>query len=357
MGGSEIAQLRIIEGLASAGWAVDLLYVHRGDLWPRWQACAADIRTLRAAGMQRDEPIRSLLGALDACVGIVRSGAQVVYLHNPADLPAALVASRLARTPIVMHLHLPPPYRQPEWLNRLLRKADALVTPSKDTAERWVRVARVSGSRVSVIPTGVDSDHFVPLPDTSREEQRRALGLDPGIPMILYAGRIDPTKGLDHLLQGTRRMRQQANLVICGDCPDYRFLQSLHRDARNAHDDHVVWLDRRLDIAPLLGAADLVVLPSLVHETQGMVLIEGMSCGTPAVASAIGGLPETLAAFPEHLVPPGDPAALALTLDRLVHWRLHAPMLGEASRQWVRDKFELSRTVGIVSALLDDLRR
>jgi glycosyltransferase involved in cell wall biosynthesis len=105
-----------------------------------------------------------------------------------------------------------------------------------------------------------------------------------------------------------------------------------------------------------LAAADLVVLPSLAFETQGMVVIEAMSCGTPAVASAVGGLPETLVAFPDHLVPPGDATALAGAIDRLVGWRQHTPALGNDSRQWVVSHLALDRTVEHVSTLLAGLR-
>ena len=119
----------------------------------------------------------------------------------------------------------------------------------------------------------------------------------------------------------------------------------------------VTWLDRRLDVTSLLAAADLVVLPSLAFETQGMVAIEAMSCGTPAIASAVGGLPETLVAFPDHLVPPGDSVALARAIDRLVGWRQHSPALGDDSRRWVVDHLALDQSVNAVSALLSTLER
>jgi glycosyltransferase involved in cell wall biosynthesis len=354
VGGTELAQLRIVEGLASKGWSVELHYVRRGDLWPRWQAATTSTRTLQASGAHPADPIRTALGALGACIGTVRSDAQVVYLHSPGDLPAALLASRATRVPVVVHLHLPPPFRQPEWLNRLIRKAHAVITPSADTAARWVQIAELSGHRISVIPTGIDTNRFVPLPAQGRDAQRRALGLDPGVPVILYAGRIDPTKGLHHLLEGVRRMEEHVNLVFCGAAGDARFAASLRDEAG---DLDVTWLDRRTDVTPLLAAADLVVLPSLVHETQGMVLIEAMSCAVPAVASAIGGIPETLGAFPDHLVPPGDPEALAATMDRIVGWRRTTPMLGDASRRWVLGNRSLDRTVSAVSALLTEIRR
>lgn len=352
VGGAEVAQLRVVEGLSSRGWAVDLIYVSRGDLWPRWNAFASSTRAVRASGLQRSAPFASGLGSVETLVGIARSDAEVVYLHNPGDLPAAIVASRVKRAPVAVHLHLPPPFRQPGWLNFLIRKADAVITPSTDTAERWMRVAGLPGSRVSVIPTGIDTSRFAPAADAERHEQRRTLGIDPGVAMILYAGRVDPTKGLSHLIEAVRRMAARTNLVICGAATDAGFVASLHRESEGLE---VTWLDRRLDVAPLLATADLVVLPSLVSETQGMLVIEAMSCGTPAVASAVGGLPETLAAFPDHLVPPGDAAALSDALDRLVDWRRHSPELGEDSRRWVVDHLSLDRTVGTVSALLAEL--
>jgi glycosyltransferase involved in cell wall biosynthesis len=354
IGGAEIAQLRIVAGLASAGWTVDLLYVSRGDLWPQWDAIASNTQTVRATKLERAAPLRTGLGIVDTSVSIMRSGAQVVYVHNPGDLPAALAASSVRRIPLAVHLHLPPPFRQPGWLNHLIRRADCVITPSADAAERWTRAAGLRRDLVSVIPTGIDTDRFAPVADTDREKECRALGIDPDVPMILYAGRLDPTKGLTHLLEAVRRMERRTNLVVCGAGSDDGYVGELREQARGLG---VTWLDRRLDVTPLLAAADLVVLPSLVAETQGMVLMEAMSCGVPTVASAVGALPETLVAFPDHLVPPGDAAALAGTIDRLVGWRRDAPSLGSDARQWVVDHFDQSRTVGAVSARLAELQR
>jgi glycosyltransferase involved in cell wall biosynthesis len=354
IGGAEIAQLRVVEGLASAGWTVELQYVSRGDLWPQWNVVASGTRVLRASGLQRSAPLRSSRGVAEALVGTMRSRAQVIYVHNPGDLPATLMAGRLKRIPVVAHLHLPPPFRQPKWLNFLIRRADAVITPSSDTAKRWAQIAGLSHEQIRVIPTGIDTGRFAPIGDAERGEQRRALGIDPGIPMILFAGRLDPTKGLTHLLEALKHMEEQANLVVCGAGSDAEFVEWLHRESRGSA---VTWLDRRLDVTSLLAAADVVVLPSLVFETQGMVVIEAMSCGTPAVASAIGGLPETLTAFPDHLVPPGDAVALAAALDRLVGWRRDSPGLGDDSRRWVVDNLALDRTVGAVSSLLAEVGR
>ena len=354
VGGTEVAQLRIMEGLVSMGWDVDLLYVSRGDLWPRWDALAWRAKAVRSSRLQRAAPLSSALATAGTSLDIARSGPEVVYLHNPGDLPAAQMASRVKGIPVAVHLHLPPPFRQPHWLNHLIARADAVITPSADAAQRWVRVAGLSDDRVSVIPTGIDTDRFVPVADAGRDRQRRALGIDPGVPMILYAGRVDPTKGLDHLIEALRRMEEPANLVVCGDGADADFVGTLHDKSKGMR---VVWLGRRPDVTSLLAAADLLVLPSLTFETQGLVVTEAMSCGTPAIASAVGGLSEALTAFPDHLVPPGDAMALATAMDRLVTWREHYPALGDDSRRWVVEHLALNETVKALSTLLTELGR
>ena len=64
-----------------------------------------------------------------------------------------------------------------------------------------------------------------------------------------------------------------------------------------------------------------------------------------------------MVAFLDYLVPPGDAAALAGAIDRLVGWRRHSPVLGDESRRWVVDHFALERTVEAVSALFAELGR
>lgn len=353
-GGAEVAQLRVMEGLAGVGWQVELLFVARGDLWPRWDALSVASREIRGSQLRRDAPLRSLRSAVEAFGALVRSGADVVYVHSPGHLPVALAAARVRRLPVVLHLHLPPPNRQPSWLNRLIRDTDAVIVPSPDAAARWTREAGVRADRMSVIPTGLETDQFAPLDDDARASLRRSLGLDPAVPVVLYAGRMDHTKGVTVLVDAVRRMGDRANLVVCGSGTDPAYADALRHEAAGMD---VVWLERRVDVAPLMAAADLVVLPSLVPETQGLVLIEAMACGTVAIASAVGGIPYVLADFPERLVPPGDADALAGAMGRLIHWRRERPALGADARRWATERFALADTVSQVATVLDGAGR
>ncbi|MBV8462595.1 MAG: glycosyltransferase family 4 protein [Acidimicrobiales bacterium] len=350
VGGAEIAQLRVVEGLAAEGWEVELLAVRAGDLSTRWEAVAATTRVVAASQPRRDAPVGSGLASLRTLALVARSRAEVIYLHNPAELVVALPAARLGRKPVVVHLHLPPPSGQPAWLNRLLRGVDAVVVPSEDARRRWSQTAGLRADAVTAIPTGIDGSGFAPLGEEARRGVRQLLGLAVDRPVVLYAGRVDPTKGVRVLVDAVRAMQVPVQLAICGPETDPVFAAELRRTTR---DEDVAWLGRQRELAPVLASVDVTVLPSLVPETQGLVVAEAMSCGTPAVGSSVGGLPETLAGFPDHLFPAGDAEALAARLDRLADWRRTQPGLGAASRQWVGDHLDVRTTVRAVSGVLD----
>ena len=122
----------------------------------------------------------------------------------------------------------------------------------------------------------------------------------------------------------------------------------------------MTFLGHRSDVPDLMAAADLLVVPSNWFEPQGLVVSEAMACGIPVVASDIGGLPATMRGFPDHLVPPGDPARLVAAIESRIDWRRNDPELGSRSRAWV-EAHALSRTIAsvdeVISAALRDRPR
>ncbi len=332
VGGTEVAQVAIFEGLAARGWAVDLLYVSQGDLWPRWQVAAHSTRRIPAASLARDAPIRSTVDMARTALAGIRARPDVIYLHTPAGLPAALLVRAVVSAPIVLHLHQPPAYRQAEWMNRLIRRVNRVVVPSRDTAERWQLQAKLGADTFTIAPTGIDSSRFAPVSAGERSDVRASLGLDPHTPMVLYVGRVQPIKGTDHLLRAVAQIRATPQVVICGAVTDEAYFSSLENVRL---DPPPLFLGRRSDVASIMGAADLLVMPSVGFETQGLALSESMACGTPALAYDIGALAASLEGFPDHLVPLGDVTGLAVAMDRLVNWRVDTPDLGNRSRDWV----------------------
>jgi D-inositol-3-phosphate glycosyltransferase len=214
---------------------------------------------------------------------------------------------------------------------RLIAESDLLIAASE--VERAHLVAHgAAAPRVTVIPCGVDTTLFRP---GDVGEARVALGLD-ARPVALFAGRIAPIKGLDTLLDAMARLASEERaprLLIVGG------------DADEPVDGHEAMLRRHVgrlglaDAVTFVGAqpqerlrsyyvaADVTVLPSY-YESFGMVALEAMACGSPVIASRVGGLATTVVdGVTGFLVPDGDAEALAQRLDGVLadaalRWRI-----------------------------------
>jgi D-inositol-3-phosphate glycosyltransferase len=217
----------------------------------------------------------------------------------------------------------------------LMRASDALVASTLADRDDMVHLYGADPAKIAIVPPGVDLELFRPIPQA---EARRALGQDPEHRMILFVGRMDPIKGLDTLVRAMAlvvdadpRWRDNACLcVIGGDRTD----DPARMDAEMAR-IHALRVELGLgDVVNFLGpqpqdllplyysAAQVVVVPSR-YESFGMVALEAMACGTPVIASEVGGL-STLVRDGRtgFLVPDGNPQALA---DRL------RPLLGDSA--------------------------
>ena len=332
IGGTEAGQLAIFRGLVERGWEVHLLYVSKGDFWPAWRELAATTTQIGASLPKPAAPFSSTFSALGGVLKGIRASPSVIYVHNAGDVPAALAVGAATGARVVMHLHLPPPIRQPSWLNALMRRCAAAIAPSMDTANRWVSRAGLDPARVSAIPTGVDVDRFVPLSREERMAVRASVDVGEEESMVIFAGRLERIKGPHFLVDAVGRLDANVHLVLCGASRSASYLQELQSLAQG---HRVSFLGPRSDVPALMAAADISVLPSIFLETQGLVISESMACETPVVASDIGGVGASMRGFPEQLVPPGDPVRLAESIKKYVTWRRTAPDLGPRSRAWV----------------------
>jgi len=193
--------------------------------------------------------------------------------------------------------------------------------------------------RVAVIPCGVDTEMFQPM---ARPMAKDLLELGPD-PLLLYVGRLDPIKGLETLLQAMTRLDGAAKLLIIGgdqDEPESGHAAHLReRVAALGLARRVRFLgaqpQRRLRL--FYAAAEATVMPSY-YESFGMVALEAMACGSPVVASRVGGLTTTIKdGVTGHLVPEGDPAALADHLAQLLHDRRERDRLGGEAARWAAE--------------------
>jgi glycosyltransferase involved in cell wall biosynthesis len=263
-------------------------------------------------------------------------GVDLIHAHGLRAGLVAAAARRLAasRPALVITLHNALPEggglkrRVLQVAERAtVRSADIVLTASGDLAEN----ARRQGAR-DVRPAPVSAP---PLPPARRDRAavRAELGLEDGRPLVVAVGRLHPQKGYDTLLSAAARLAVDERLAapplvaIAGDGPLHDGLATVIADERLP----VTLLGRRDDVADLLAAADLCVLPSR-WEARSLTAQEALRAGTPLVATRTGGLPELLGDAAE-LVPVEDAGALAEAVVRVLADPAHAARLAEAGRR------------------------
>ena len=213
---------------------------------------------------------------------------------------------------------------------RIVAATDRLIAATVVERAHLVSHYGADPGRIAVIPCGVDTELFTP---GDQGAARATLGLDAG-PQLLYVGRLAPIKGLETLLDGMARLHaagSPAHLTIVGgdaDEPlDGHEAELRSRLARLALGDAVTFVGAQPQerLRTWYVAADATVLPSY-YESFGMVALEAMACGSPVVASRVGGLQTTVRhGVTGLLVPDHDPVSLAEAFTRL---------LGDADLRW-----------------------
>jgi D-inositol-3-phosphate glycosyltransferase len=208
--------------------------------------------------------------------------------------------------------------------------ADCIVAPSPWEKKQMVLLNGTPPARVKVIPCGVDLHLFRPIPSS---RAMKFLGLTRRN-FILFVGRIDAIKGIDVLIRAVHRLscrpegeKGELGLIIVGgeldvdsrrESREMQRLRELVQDLK-LQDRVAFWGSQRQDLLPYFySAAQALVLPSR-YESFGMVALEAMACGTPVIASRVGGLKYTIKdGRTGLLVPGGNSALLAERVCRVV---------------------------------------
>ena len=173
--------------------------------------------------------------------------------------------------------------------------ADAVLASCEVEAEQFVRFYNAEPARVHVVPLGVEHAFFAP---GYRPQARRALGIEAEDSMLLFVGRLQSLKGVDLALDTLIELRargRNAMLAIVGGpsgLDGRETLAHLHRRVEEAgvieHVSFVAPQSHQL-LSTWMRASDVMLVPSRT-ESFGLVALESSACGTPVVASDVGGL-------------------------------------------------------------------
>ena len=199
-------------------------------------------------------------------------------------------------------------------------------------------------AKVHIVHNGIDTTLYRPDSGTGVLER---LGLDRKRPYVLFVGRITRQKGVPHLLRAVRDIDPAAQVVLCAGAPDTpeidREFRDLYQELSRVREG-VHWIPQMLprpEVIQLLTHAAAFVCPS-VYEPLGIVNLEAMACGTPVVASRVGGIPEVVDDGSTGLLVPVDDdfeAGLTRALDQVIGDPEAARRMGEAGRERAVEEF------------------
>jgi starch synthase len=309
--------------------------------------------------------------SVDLAMAAALEGVDVVHTHTWYANLAGHLAKLTYDVPHLMTSHSLEPlrpwkaeqlgggYQLSLWAERTAAEAaDAIIAVSRGMRDDVLRsYPPVDPHRVHVIHNGVDTDVYRPDRDGDVLEER---GIDPAVPTAVYVGRVTRQKGLPHLLDAAEHLTAGTQLVLLAGAPD---TEEIAREVA----DHVsrleaggrlrvAWIPEMLtrrEVVQVLSHATVFVCPS-IYEPFGLVNVEAMACGTPVVASAVGGIPEIVVdGETGFLVPfqpgdddfgsPADPAGFARDLARRINGLLDDPdaarRMGRAARERVEAEF------------------
>lgn len=232
----------------------------------------------------------------------------------------AIVAARLLGVPCVVHAK---GFDKFSWIERRLSRSVAGCVSMTKAIEDHCRAGGMKPGFFEVIYDGLDLAAFQPRREAAAV--RAELGVADGAEVVGVVGNIQEWKGQEVLVEALDLLQKEwPRLVVL-------LVGGVHRSgaayaekvralaAGRGLASRVLWTGARPDVPDLMNAMDILVHTSVRGEPFGRVIIEGMAVGKPVVATRAGGVPEFVHDGEDAvLVPPGDAAALATCLDRLL---------------------------------------
>lgn len=230
--------------------------------------------------------------------------------------------------------------------------ADWVAATCTDEVFELIRMGR-SRAQISVVPCGVDADRFSPVGERARRTGRKR---------IVSVGRLVPRKGFDVMIRALPKIHD-AELVIVGGPAE----SELHADPEACRlralaeelgvDDRVLFTGAVAhdDMPAWFRSADVVACTPW-YEPFGIVPLEAMACGVPVIASAVGGMLDTVVdEVTGRLVPPQDPEACADAANQILYKPFLARGLGGAGRDRAKSRYSWDRIAADTARIYDRL--
>ena len=249
-------------------------------------------------------------------------------------------------------------YGASAWLEKTAyQNADGVIAVSQSMKTAVHDLYDVPLGKISLIPNGIDVNQYQ---SGGNPEILNLYQIKPDKPFLLFVGRITRQKGLLHLVNAIQWLDSGIQIVLCAGAPDTeeigKEMAEKVREAQSETKNEIIWIRQwvpRAHMICLFSHASIFVCPS-IYEPFGIINLEAMACGTPVVASAVGGIPdvvlhgETGLLVPFEPVDPNNPEPrdpeqfsrdLAAAINNLLGSPERIKIMGLKSRERVESRF------------------
>ena len=235
--------------------------------------------------------------------------ADIIHCHTWYTHLAGIFSRELLQAPLILTTHslethrpwkveqLGNGYFLSRWIeSNAYNTADGIIAVSEQMKTDVIEAYGVSPEKVTVIHNGIDPEFYSPTFDN---DLLKEYGINPNIPFVLFVGRITRQKGISQLISAAKYFNENCQIVLCAGAPDTpeiaKETEELIADLKSQRDGIILISEMlpREKVKVLYSHARVFACPSL-YEPFGIINLEALSCETPVVASAVGGIPEII---------------------------------------------------------------
>ncbi len=262
----------------------------------------------------------------------------VVHTHLTRATYMGVIAGAIAKVPVISTVHVLTKDAAYRWLPRGNRH---WVVAVSDFLRNGLLARGVSEQRVHTVYNGTEIDPDLVPSAAQNLEVRKELSIADDVVLVGQIGRVDEFKGAQLLVETVKSVvlsHPNIHFMFIGQAQP-EFEQSLRQIAEDGHvSDHVTFLGVRNDVARLLGALDIVTLPS-INEACSMAIIESMASGKPVIATRAGGNPELIDNGITGLLVERNSEALGAAILELATDREKSERMGTAASVRAKNTF------------------
>jgi len=363
--GSGLNTYLTMRGMDRTAYEVELACAPGGKLIDLIRGQGMKVRLFKNL-VQPLHPLKDLLGLIDLTRFLRKKRYHIVHTHNSKAGFIGRLAAKWAGVPIIVHTVHGFAFhdREPAWRQILFRNlerlasrwCDKMVFISQPLIDWALRDRITRREKIQKIYSGIELDHFKPVPDGEKKALKEAWGIREEAPVVGMVSKLWEGKGHTILIQAFEGLKQEipeAVLVIVGE----GYLRDELSDLvdRLGLKGSVLFTGFQMDVRRIIAIFDVAVLPSF-FEGMGRVILEAMAMGKPVVASSVGGIPDLV----HHgetglLVTPGSVSELKSGLLTLIRNKALAKEMGKEGRKRISEEFSAGRMAQSIEKLYREL--